>query len=595
MIDRTTKLRWRRNFRRSKRQVGEIGTQAEEQFERHFFRRLSRLPDVRRFVAGWLALLLLLVAGVSLQLRALGNYYEALQPVPGGTYNEGMMGAFTNASPLFATGLVDTTVSRLVFAGLLKYDERNHLVGDLAEKWQIDATGKIYTFTLRPNLTWQDGEPVTAADVAFTFQTIQNADAKSPLFHGWQGITIKKIDQRTVSFTLSSPLAPFIYSLTTGIVPQHLLGKIPPAELRSATFNTAHPVGAGPFSWETIQVLGEGENSAQQIGLQAFAHYHGGQPKLDQFVIHTYATEAKLAQSFNHQEINAFVGLDQVPDTVNKTTELQELSLPLTAETMVFLRTDSEVLKDAKVRQALVQAVNVPQVVKGLSYPTIIADEPLLHDNLGYNAGLKQLPYDPVQANKLLDDAGWKRSDANKPRMNGSTPLKIKFYAQNNADYSYITQAVQQAWRAVGVDVEVTLPSDTDLQATINNREYDALLYGVSIGTDPDVFPYWHSSQADPRATSRLNFSDYRSGVADKALESGRTRTDPTLRAVKYGPFLQAWRTDAPAVALYQPRFLYVTRGQLFGFNNTSLNTAADRFANIENWMIRQSHGVKNN
>ncbi len=178
-------------------------------------------------------------------------------------------------------------------------------------------------------------------------------------------------------------------------------------------------------------------------------------------------------------------------------------------------------------------------------------------------------------------------------RTNGTAKLELKLVAQNNPDYIYITQQLQKAWATLGIGTQVTLVTDSELQTSITGRNYDVLLYGISMGTDPDVFAYWHSTQADPRAQSRLNFSDYKSTVVDKALESGRNRLDPALRAAKYLPFLQTWRNDAPAIALYQPRFLYITRGPLAGFESKTINSATDRFANVENWMIRQEHTVK--
>jgi len=85
-----------------------------------------------------------------------------------------------------------------------------------------------------------------------------------------------------------------------------------------------------------------------------------------------------------------------------------------------------------------------------------------------------------------------------------------------------------------------------------------------------------------------LNFSEYKSPTADAALEAGRTRNDPTLRAVKYQPFLLAWQRDAPALGLCQPRFTYVTRGQVYGFSERTLVSGTDRFNTVEQWMIRR-------
>ncbi len=594
MIDRTTKLRWRRKLRRSRRQVEGIGVQAEEQLEQHLFRRLTRLADVRRFVAAWVLLFVLLAGIAVLQTQALAGYYQGLQPAPGGTYAEGMVGNFTNANPLYATGIVDNTVSRLLFAGLLKYDNDNKLAGDLAEKWSVDETGKTYTVKLKPNLSWHDGQPLTADDVVFTFQTIQNPDAGSPLFASWRGITVKAADPTTVVFHLANTFAPFVYSLTTGIIPKHSLEKIEPAQLRSSLFNTARPIGAGPFKWATIETVGNSpETREQHIGLRAFDGYHAGAPALKQFIVKTYIDEPQLLAGFQKQDINALVGLDKTPDNLVNARDIQEYNIPLTAENMVFFKTDSEALKDAKIRQALVQAVNVGTIVSGLGYPVITADEPLLRGQLGYNPSLRQLATNIDQAKKLLDEAGWKLSGSEQIRTNGTKKLEIRLVAQNNSDNIYLSRQLQKAWGEVGVSVDTTLMTDQELQAAVKGRDYDALVYGISLGTDPDMFAYWHSTQADPISPSRLNLSDYKSPTTDKALEAGRNRLDPELRSAKYVPFLQAWRNDAPALALYQPRFLYVVRGQLTGFTPKTINGAADRFANVENWMVRQEHTVK--
>ncbi len=595
MIDRKTKLKFRRHVRRSKRQVEDLGSQAEDHLERNFFRRLPRLAGVKRFVIAWLLLVVILMVGVGMQLRALENYYLDLKPVAGGTYTEGIVGTFTNANPLYATSMTDSTVSRLIFAGLLKYDSHNHLVGDLAESWKVGADGKSYTVVLKPDLTWQDGQPLTSEDVAFTFQTIQNPDAKSPLFHGLQGVKIKIDSPRQLTFTLPGVLASFPQSLTTGLVPKHSLKSIPAAQLRSASFNTSRPIGAGPFKWDTIELTASGNNQAnqQQIGLEAFNGYHAGAPKISQFVVKTYPNENMLADSFKEQEINAMVGIERLPDQLAKTKNIQEYSIPLTAETMVFFKTDSEILKDVKVRKALIQSVSTADAVSGLGYPVVMADEPILKGQLGYNPAAKQLGYDKAQAAKLLDEAGWNQPGAGQTRKKGKEELTIRLYAPNNADYAAVSQKLQKAWQEVGVKTEVVLPADQDLQATVSGRQYDALLYGISIGSDPDVFAYWHSSQADIRSVNRLNFSNYKSGVADKALEGGRTRIDTQIRTAKYLPFLQAWKNDAPALALYQPRFYYVTHEHVFGLDSKTVNTAADRFANVENWMVVQEPSLK--
>ncbi len=206
---------------------------------------------------------------------------------------------------------------------------------------------------------------------------------------------------------------------------------------------------------------------------------------------------------------------------------------------------------------------------------------------LGYNPVYHQAGFEPAASAALLDEAGWRLGEDGFRSKDG-VRLGFQLTTLEGGEYDRAARELQQQWRAMGADIEiVTIPDGATFQSTLANHSYDALLYGISIGPDPDVFVYWHSSQADVLAPVRLNFSEYRSAQADASLEAGRTRADPALRAIKYAPFLQAWQTDVPAIGLYQPRVLYFTRQTVFGLNEHAINSDADRLTNVHNWMIR--------
>lgn len=578
------KLRLRRLLRKRSRQVAHIGEQAENQLELNFVRRLSHLVRVRRFVAVWLLLAVALIAGVISQTRALTSYYQTLQPVEGGIYNEGIVGAFTNANPLYATGRVNNAVSRLIFAGLFKYDADNNLVGDLAEKWQVDKAGMTYTVQLRPHLTWHDGKPLTAADVAFTYQTIQNPDVQSPLNASWQNVTISVVDDKTVVFKLPNPLASFPDSLTTGIVPKHILESISYPDMRSVSFNTTRPIGSGPFMLKKIQVAGDTPTTREQeIAFAPFEGYHGGAPKLSSLIVHALPNEKALYESFRDQEITAMVASQNPPADIMKAKDVHSHNLPLAAANMIFFKTSSGVLSEKPVRQALVSATDTDQIIDRLGGNLLPVREPLLKGQVGYDDSLQQLHTDVAQANKLLDKAGWKMQPDG-VRTKKGMPLSFKLFTQDVGEYRTVTDLLKRQWSQLGVDLQVYVQNAGELQTTVAYHGYDALLYGISIGADPDVFVYWNSSQAD---VPSANFSEYRSATADAALEAGRTRTTAALRAIKYRSFLSAWRQDAPALGLYQPKLTYVTHGKVYNFADRSLVTDADRFHNVSDWMIR--------
>ncbi len=594
VVDGGTKKRFVRRFRRRQQGALEFSQQADQKIDRLLLRRLDRLVSVRRFVLLWIGLFAVLFFATFAQFRGLSRYYQSLQPVPGGIYSEGLVGSFTNANPLYASGAADVEISRLVFSGLLKYDKNNVLVGDLAQNYTLDKKQKNYTVHLRKNVTWHDGKPFTADDVVFTYKTIQTLGAQSALYSSWRDIEVTKIDDYTVNFNLPNSLSSFPYALTNGIVPEHLLKDIPPEQLRSASFN-AKPIGTGPFVWRFVEVAGINPNERQQrITLSAFSKYWSGRPKLDGFNLLTFSREEQLINSFQKKQINAISGLTSLPKELKKDNSVQTYVTPLSSAVMVFFNNDRPILNDVEVRKALVSAVDRKQLHQLGPYPVIAVDEPLLRGQIGYNQSLTELPYNLSNARKLLEKDGWKLNSSGQ-RVKGKQALTYDMSSQDTPDYTRTAKFLQEQWDKIGVKVNIHYYGGDELQSgIIANHDYDALLYGISIGVDPDVFAFWDSSQASVSSQGHLNLSEYKSASADQALQAGRTRADANLRRIKYKSFLSAWRNDAPALSLYQPNFIYITRGSLYNYQHKALNSSADRFYNVADWEIRQKHQTNN-
>src|SRR3989344_3589900 len=274
MVSRPTKLRFRRMFRRRRKQAIDLSYATEDNLDRYIFRRLMRLVQVRGLIFGWVGLLVVVSMGVVLQTGALSKYYMQDVPVAGGTFREGIVGTFTNANPIFAQSEVDASASRLIFSGLFTLNSRGELVPDLADKFDLDETETVYTVYLKDNIKWHDGRPLTAKDVVFTYKTIQNPEAKSFLESSLKGVIVKERGEKTVTFALSNSLSGFPHSLTTGIIPEHLLKDIEPSQLRSSSFNNQEPVGSGPFSFQAVEVDEAAERGATRVAFQANQDYY---------------------------------------------------------------------------------------------------------------------------------------------------------------------------------------------------------------------------------------------------------------------------------------------------------------------------------
>jgi peptide/nickel transport system substrate-binding protein len=298
-----------------------------------------------------------------------------------------------------------------------------------------------------------------------------------------------------------------------------------------------------------------------------------------------------MVEAFKKRELTAMSGLDQMPDGLD--ASVQSYNFNLTAETMVFFKTSSGVLADKAVRKALVQAADPAAVIAALKEPLKPAREPILAGQLGYDDRYTQSTGDTVAAEKALDKAGWKRG-ADGIRLKKNQKLGFTLSIVDNHEYNTVARVLQKQWRAVGVSVNIDASDSNSFRDTLSSHLYDAVLYGITIGADPDVFVYWDSTQADIRSANRLNFSEYSSSKADEGLEAGRTRNDPALRTIKYAVFLKQWQADAPALALYQPRYLYISHVPVYGLDEHPLNDPADRMYSVGHWMIRTARVTNN-
>lgn len=578
MISEYTKFKLHRRLRRAKREGRRRSDVVYAQARAQIVRRWQRLGKVRRFVISWGALWVFLLAALIWQWSRLGVAYQQLQPVNGGTFTEGIVGTITNINPLFAIDGPSAAASRLVFNGLLRYDDQGQLVGDLAERWTANAAGTLYIFELRQDVRWHDGRPLTAEDVVFTFTTIQHPDTRSPLNASWRDIKVQAVGDHAVEFTLANTFSPFPHALTTGIVPAHRLAKLGPSGQRPAEFNQA-PIGTGPFRFNRLDA------SKGEATFAANDAYYRGRPRLDRFVIRAYDSLAELEQAYRGGIVTAAADLpfDSFAEAERQRGQTVR-NLMTTYGTFVFYKLSQPVLADRTVRQALGQAVSARRITEALQAQHGNLRLPLLPHQLGYDPALQQAGFAPDQARQLLDQAGWQVGPDGVRAKAGQT-LHMTLVTQDESDYVAVAAVLQQAWREIGVAIDVQLyPAEELQQSYAKTHNYDLLLYAIDLGADPDVFAYWHSSQA---TAPNLNLSEWRNAVADDALESGRTRTDPALRAAKYRTFLEAWRSDVPATALYNRHFLYVQYPDARTFNNTRLIQPADRLNNVEQWTVR--------
>lgn len=544
--------------------------------------RWENIRNVRRHIIGWLVLVGVLIAAVGVQLNWFQRSYSIDAPAVGGTYAEAVLGPIDSLNPIYATTSAEDSASKLLFSSLYDYDNTGHLRGDLARNMTVNTEGTVYTVTLRDDAKWHDGTRLTAKDVVFTVNTIKNPATRSAI-KGWQGIEAKIIDDTTVSFTLPATNAAFRHALTFPVLPQHSLAGVPPSLLRENSFSQS-PIGSGPFRIRLLQTV-DVVNGRKIVHMSANKDYYKGAPKLSRFQLHVYSTTDAIATALRTSEVNAATDVASGSVAAIDKERYSVVARPINNGVYALFNTKQPILKDKAVRQALQIATDTGDIKKNVSPDVSALDLPFVNGQLTGNDIPKRPAYDLNKAGEILEKAGWILQPDGKRAKEGQ-PLQLRITTTKGSGYEKALETLAQQWRKVGasIEAEVLDPADTskDVSRRLQQREFDVLIYELSIGADPDVYAYWHSSQSSQRL---LNLSSYADASADEALSSASSRLEPELRNAKYISFAKQWLQDAPAVGLYQPVVYYVHAKTSQSIDpKTQLISARDRYADVLYW-----------
>lgn len=572
-----------RSLRRGARK---IETATLKHANRFIVSRIDSIRSVRRHALSWLAFVGLLICISAFQLAGYQRSYSLYAPVAGDTYAEGVVGPLESINPIFARTQAEQAASRLIFSSLVSYDTTTHLRNDLASNWRIEQDGKRYIVDLRQDLAWHDGEKITADDVTFTVNLIKNPLVRSPLYNSWTQVKVSKLSATSVAFDLARPYAAFPHALTFGILPRHILGSTPPERLREADFNR-QPIGSGAFIFQRIQAINPDEGR-MIVYLERNPHFVLGAPKLDRFQLHVFKNTAAIKTAFLRQEING--GVDLTSNELHEIVEKQPSSIVYQTHILdgvfAFLNNDSSIFSDINVRRAFVAGTNRSAIIARLHGYASRLEGPLASSQLPSVANKRQADFDINAARSTLDQAGWKLQG--QTRVKDGAVLTVNLVTIKSGDYPVVADELKKQWEQLGAKVNLKLLTPADVQQTVVlPRAYDAFVYELELGADPDVYAYWHSSQADPRG---LNLSNYKSSIASEALSSGQLRLDLAGRIPKYELFTTTWLSDAPAVALFQPQLHYITSEGVDALqsNNTVMNRT-DRYRSVHLWTANKA------
>ncbi len=494
---------------------------------------------------------------------------DVVVKIPGGVLREGLVGTPQYINPVLAQESSDRALTRLVF-GTLLHREGQDTYFDLADDLIVSPDRKKYTLVLRDDIYFHDGQKITADDVVFTLEKIQDPQTKSPLFAKWEGVKIKKIDNREIEFDLEQAYSDFEDNLNIGVLPKHLWKNIKSSEFIFSRLNQ-HPIGSGPYALEKIKYRKDGVPSAY------FLKRFDKKAYLEEIIFFFYENIDDLEKAYQQGEIDAVYGLPPQEDFKDK-NQFHLYTGKTSRIFALFLNPQKQSLFQSKEMRKLLDEMLPKQeiIAKVLHHYAFPIDNPL-----GEKETLKKVDRQKIvkQLDAYLTKNGWEK-DVNGFYRNKKTKkyLSLSIATKNNEDLLKTAQIIKERLEGYGIKVKIQSYEAGDFhQKVIRTRDYESLLYGYLLEKPTDLYAFWHSSQ---RIDPGLNLSLYINRSVDTNLEllrkkGGEKYLDAISRDIQ---------KDIPAIFIYSPQYTYLLPRNIQGVHLGKLIHQEDRFYGVRDW-----------
>lgn len=547
--------------------------ESREHIKRNLVERFSHIENIRLLILEWGLLVVALIMLAIAQAFWFQDSYSESTFTTGGTYTEATIGDVDSLNPLLASTNSEKVLSRLMFAALSTIDYSGHFGIGLAKSIAPSEGGKVWTVRLKEGLKWSDGEPITNEDVIFTTELIKNPAVNSAYNSNLSNVRVSENENKEIVFELPAAYADFISALNFPIVPKHALESANPKNLAESSFSTA-PVTSGPFTFNALQTISAANEKV--VYLSANPYYYKGETLLNGFAVHTYNSKSDVLEAINTEAVTATAELSGADTEEVKNAQFNQKESSLNSGAFIFLNTTNEIVNNVEVRRAIRQGLDLTKI-REVAPGTMALDYPLLESQIKL-ASYPELPAKDIETAK-----------AKIAELKGDGVFHLEVATVNSGYLPGVSNTVKDELEALGFEVNVSVYEENQEFITniVSKRNYDILIYEVELGADPDLLPYYHSSQA---AASGLNLSNYRNALMDDLLLGARDTLDEALRIKKYESFLEYWVSGVPAIGLYQTNLTYFYNKNVRTFSNDlRLVTALDRFSDVNSWAVNRT------
>ena len=509
----------------------------------------------------------------------------ALNP---GTYREGMVGGVQRLNPIFAhLNPIDHDISSLIFEGLYQTNAYGEPVPRLAADVRISSDHREYVVTLREDVKWQDGIAFTAADVLYTMALLSAPEYAdfSPLSQFWQTVETQKLTDYLVRFRLAQPLGSFTALLTIGILPEHALKGTAVAQLARHPFNLS-PIGTGPYQLSSLRSADGSQINAVHLRL---APVYGERPEgrngylLDTLQFKLYQSAEDALQAYRLNQIDALANAAARGELMTLPNSQVYTQVEPSLCILILNWADNDygkVFADRRVRQALSLGLNQQELVqRHFASNAAFADSPFILGAWAYQPNPIWANVHVEQAAKLLESAGFGQPDSTAGDAPESLP-RFSLLVEDEAALRALASDIAAQWQLSGFQVTVETAAPSQLINRLEAGDFQAAIVRQQIGSDADVYRYWHPSQR----VNGQNYGAASNNEISELLENARREPNGIHRVNLYRQFQETFAEQAIAIPLYYPLYTFIVRDVIEGIRLGSLGTAADRFRGIQHW-----------
>ncbi len=472
--------------------------------------------------------LVFLITSIVILPGAYGQTKDASKS-EGGILNYGEYGRPATMDPITNNDMISLRISELIFNGLVGIDEKQEIVPELAEKWEISPDGKTYTFYLRKNVTWHTraGEApkaFSADDVVFTYDIMMHPKTITPLKVRYEFIeSATKIDDYTVKFILKRPILNALAKFSFKIIPKH-----GPANAQFLTREdpfVQNPIGTGPFILKSI-------TTDREVVLEANEQYFKGRPRLDKFIAKPFADQNVMTQAlmFNAIDMIILVNPRDIPEIQgDKRFVLQ----PYNALSYSFFGYNmrNQILADKRVRKAFTYAVNRQEMLDSFfnGQGTIISG-PFAPGSWAYNLDVLSLPYDPQKAIQLLKEAGFVQGPDGTMEKDGvplSLTLKVPIEKESEA-VKRVVLAFKNYMKKIGAEIKVEFKEWLSWKEDVFlKHNFDIIFASWVFDDSADISSLFHSAEI---GEWKNNFGAYSNQEVDSLIVESKLTLDHEKR-----------------------------------------------------------------